>query len=573
MPGFCRLPRSGRIKATVGASRAAMNVVTLVSTTMALHGLVTFLAAGNLYLYWSLALFSWRYLRFVVNLAAFWCYSPSPRPSNPTYVPSRDVTVIIPTAGPERACFRETITSCAENKPAKIVIVTAGNELFAKTLRYVDELKRDYPLTRLVVEKTPVASKRHQIALAVAQIETDITVLLDDHVFWGPRYLESLLAPFEDSRVGLVGTHKRVRRADGLNTWGRFWNMLGATYLCRHNFDLRATNTVDGGVFVVSGRSCAMRTQILKHPEFLLGYTNEKFFFGMFGPLNPDDDNYNTRFAVRHGWKIKIQYTDDALMETTLGVEHPLGIKYLGQCQRWARTTWRSNLCSLITDRTVWASQPYCVYAVYLTSLTNFAAVTDPLLIYLFTHCPAYNTPLTLAGLVCWILFTKIVKVFDYFRRHPQDIPLFPAYLGFAYFHSLIKLWTLLTFWDCTWGGRQLENIKVRSALDAVPPSANPTASLRHDAINDHPNLAAIRSLRDRIGDLHAQQMQYVTGYQMPLLSELQHLRESLETLRGERSTTTESQGTALAELRQVIARLQAIQSSPYTVCRPPSNN
>ncbi len=339
--------------------------------------------------------------------------------------------------------------------------------------------------------------------------------------------------------------------------------MLGATYLCRHNFEIRATNSVDGGVFVVSGRTCAMRTQILKHPEFLPGYTNEKFFFATFGPLSPDDDNYNTRFAVRHGWKIKIQYTDDALMETTLGVEHPLCIKYLGQCQRWARTTWRSNLCSLITDRTVWASQPYCVYAVYLTSLTNFAAVTDPLLIYLFTRCPAYNAPFTLAGLVCWILFTKIVKVFDYFRRHPQDIPLFPAYLGFAYFHSLIKLWTLLTFWDCTWSGRQLENIKVRSTLDAVPSNASPT---RHDAnLNDHPDLAAIRSLRTRIVDLHAQQMEYVTGYQMPLLSELQRLRESLDTLRGDRSTMAESQGTILAELRQVIARLQATKPSNPT--------
>ncbi len=537
-----------------------MNVVILTSTAMALHKLLTILAANDPSLYWFLALFTWRYLRFVVNLAAFWCYSPSPRPINPTYVSSRDVTVVIPTAGPERSCFRETITSCAANKPAKIVIVTAGNERFVRTLRYIGDLTRDFPLTQVVVKKTQVASKRHQIALAVAEIETDITVLLDDHVFWGPRFLESLLAPFEDPRVGLVGTSKRVRRAEGLDVWGRFWNMLGATYLCRHNAEIRATNTIDGGVFVVSGRTCAMRTQILEHPEFLAGYTDEKFFFAMFGPLNPDDDNYSTRFSVRHGWKIKIQYTDDALMETTLGVEHPLCTKYLGQCQRWARTTWRSNLCSLLTDRTVWVSQPYCVYAVYLTSLTNFAAIVDPLLIYLLTRCPTYNTPLALAGLVCWILFTKIVKVFDYFRRHPQDIPLFPAYVCFAYFHSFIKLWALLTFWDCTWSGRVLENIKIRSTPDAVPPSPSPTASLRHDAIHDHPDLAAIRSLRARIVDLHDEQVQYVTDYQTPLLSELQHLREGLDRLRGDRSTTSESQSTVLAELRQVIARLQALQ-------------
>jgi cellulose synthase/poly-beta-1,6-N-acetylglucosamine synthase-like glycosyltransferase len=519
---------SERTKATMETPRAILNIAGLASITIGFYRLLTSLAVDDFYLYWFLALFVWRYLRFVVNLVAFWCYSPSPRPGRPSYVPCRDVTAVIPTVGPEQAFFRETIMACAANAPAKIVIVAAGDDIFDKTLGFLSEIRHAYPQTQFVVKKTQVASKRCQIALAVPHIKTDIAVLLDDHVFWGPRFLESLLAAFEDPSVGLVGTNKRVRRLEGLNLWRRIWNMLGAAYLCRHNFELRATNTMDGGVFVVSGRTCALRTEILQHPEFLPGYTNERFFFGLFGPLNPDDDNYNTRFAVRHGWKIKIQYTDDALMETTLGVEDPVCTKFLGQCRRWARTTWRSNLCSLVTDRSVWSCQPYCVYAVYLTSLTNFSALTDPLLIYLFVYSRAYAaSPWAVAGLVGWILFAKVVKVFDYFRRHPQDIPLFPAYLAFAYYHSLIKLWALLTFWDYTWSGRNLEQIQVDPA---VPDTATTTPSPQPQrGTGSHRSITALfRSLRTRIADLRAQQMQHMARYQLPLLSEMLLLQGAL---------------------------------------------
>ncbi|KAL2262070.1 hypothetical protein VTK26DRAFT_2597 [Humicola hyalothermophila] len=469
------------------ASRALFNVAAMAALIVAFHFLFSWAARDEPCLYWFLVLFTWRYLRFLINLAAFWCYSPAPKPTGiPTYTPSRDVTVIIPTVDPQGKGFKGCLTTCAQNKPAKIVIVTAGDELYVQTLHHVVQVERHFPSTKFVVDRTQVANKREQVALAVAHVETDITALLDDSSYWGPRYLEAILCPFEDPTVGLVGTNKLVQRKHGLNLWGRIWNMLGATYLLRHNFEIRATNTVDGGVFVVSGRTCAIRTAILRHPDFLPRYTNERFFFGLFGPLNPDDDNYNTRFVVKHGWKIKIQYTDDAEMRTTMGVDHPIPAKFLSQCRRWARTTWRSNLCSLITDRTVWASQPYCVYAVYLTSLTNFAAITDPLLIYLFTHTRTYSSyPGSLAGLVSWILFTKATKVFAYFHRYPQDICLFPAYVAFAYFHSFIKLWALLTFWDCNWSGRCLDQVKVKTTTTTTTTTSTTTSTPDSDSVAD----------------------------------------------------------------------------------------
>ncbi|GAB1309839.1 Capsule polysaccharide synthase Cps1 [Madurella fahalii] len=539
-----------------------LNVGAMVAIGFTFERLITWLAADEPYLYWFLCLLTWRYLRFVINLVAFWCYSPSPKPKGvPTYLPSRDVTVILPTVDPLGESFQECLETCAKNGPAKIIVVAAGDDLYFKTCRVIRGIEQQYKSIPFVVDRTQVASKRAQVALALSKVETAITVMMDDHVFWGLDFLKAILRAFEDPDVGLVGTNKRVRRLEGLSPWERVWNMLGATYLCRHNFEIRATNALDGGVFVVSGRTCAIRTEILQHPDFLPGYAHEKFLFGLLGPIGPDDDNYNTRFVVRHGWKIKIQYTDEAEMETVLGVEGMVHQKFLGQCRRWARTTWRSNLCSLITDRSVWAYQPYCVYAVYLTSLTNFAIVVDPLLIYLFTNSRAYVSFWSLGWLASWILFTKITKVFAYFWRHPQDLWLFPAYLLFAYFHSFIKFWALLTFWNCEWSGRELDTIKINTPSSPFPtrtPDHQIQVNNRHSR---HQYATVISAIQLQVNILRSQHAQYRPTYHLPLLAEVRSLRESLDYLQREQSQMRENQKAVMAELQHATMQIAEVNT------------
>lgn len=84
------------------------------------------------------------------------------------------------------------------------------------------------------------------------------------------------------------------------------FNMLGALYLERYNFEIRLTNAIDGGVFVILDRSSVYCTEIIKNNRFLDSFTNEKSFFGLFGLLNSDDDNYFIWYLVYNGWNIKI---------------------------------------------------------------------------------------------------------------------------------------------------------------------------------------------------------------------------------------------------------------------------
>ncbi|KAF2726584.1 hypothetical protein EJ04DRAFT_453054 [Polyplosphaeria fusca] len=407
-------------------------------------------------------LFLFRYFRLFVHLLSFWVlYRPKPIPKHPK-IGTKDCTVVIPTIDPQNSWFTKCLESIAANHPGAIYIVTVGNSLLEQTERIVHPIRTRYPNLHIEVSSCPIASKRIQLAHVIPKIpaSTKVIALVDDHVTWpSTAFLRTALAPFEEPNVGLVGTNKRVVRLDhgsGLSgLWGGFWNFLGAVYLERHNFEIRATSSIDGGVFVISGRTSLHRASILRDPAFLHSFQNEKVLG--FGPIAADDDNHITRWNVRHGWDIRIQYCEDAMIETTVG-EYP---RYLSQCLRWVRTTWRSNSCTLFTDRTVWKRQPWSVYAIHLTSLVNFALFYDAGLIYSLKQTAwAKENGIVVTYLILWIFASKMIKLVPYFLRHPHDLIYIPGYILFAYYHSLIKLWALVTFGSNAWCGRNLAAVE-----------------------------------------------------------------------------------------------------------------
>lgn len=107
-----------------------------------------------------------------------------------------------------------------------------------------------------------------------------------------------------------------------------FWNTIGGLYLQCHNFELRASNAADGGVFTVSGRTSLIRTSIVNNRRFTDQYTNEYILQcgGLFqgvGPVVSDDDNFLTRWATSHGWDVKMQFSEEATITIVLGT-YPL---------------------------------------------------------------------------------------------------------------------------------------------------------------------------------------------------------------------------------------------------------
>jgi len=289
-----------------------------------------------------------RYLRLLVHCISHWTYkSILPKAGEPKYT-ARDVTVIIPTIHNHFQDLRCSLQSILACRPAKLILVTTSNryealQQMAETLRLP---KSDYP-TAIEVLHIGKANKRVQICKALRRdhFRTQITILADDDVEWPQNLMPWILAPFEDDKMGGVGTCQSVKRVDGdLET--RVYNWLGAAYIERRNFEISATHNIDGGTSCMSGRTGAYRTEILKDCGFLDGFENE-----MWGKdiLYADDDNFITRWLVAHQWKTWVQYDPECEIETTLETS----IKFLYQCSRWARSNWRSNWKSLVRERYV----------------------------------------------------------------------------------------------------------------------------------------------------------------------------------------------------------------------------
>jgi cellulose synthase/poly-beta-1,6-N-acetylglucosamine synthase-like glycosyltransferase len=403
-----------------------------------------------------ISLYLFKFLKVIVYFTSWTLYKPCRIPAQPT-ITKNDVTVIIPTVGDLDDEFVECISSILATCPVQIILVTIDS----KIAHARDVCNTIDPKKIIVLSAGARGHKRVQIMHGVQRVQTKITVLADDHVFWPQTFLQSALAPFEEGGVGIVGTVKRVRRIKGQFGFSNFINYIACLYLERHNFECTASSNIDGCVFVISGRTVLLRTTVIKDPDFAQEYLNEYWLWGLVGPLHSDDDNFITRWMVNKGWKTIFHNDPGALMETSLGT-YGGWKKFRGQLDRWARTSWRSNSTTLFVDRTVWKTQLWSAYAVHFSAFVNLAFFYDGALFCTLYHAEIPGWVPSVLGnkvslfvlLGASLFLSKLIKSLPYLCRNPRDIVYLPFGIMFGYWHSWVKLWALLTCWDISWGTR-----------------------------------------------------------------------------------------------------------------------
>jgi cellulose synthase/poly-beta-1,6-N-acetylglucosamine synthase-like glycosyltransferase len=368
---------------------------------------------------------------------------------------SQTVTVIIPSVGEFGEEFKLCIDSILRNSPARIIVTTAGLLKMREAQKVCEKLEEGIPMRhkRIIVTAISEKNKRSQFIHAVVKVATPITCYADDHVFWPPAFLKHALAPFEDPLVGLVGTVKRVHRIKTGSFASRLLNYIAVIYLERHNFECTASYNIDGGVFIISGRTALTRTEILHSVDFRQGYLNETWWWGEVGPMKVDDDNYITRFMVNHGYKTVFHNEPAALMETTLGTEGGLE-KFSGQLLRWVRTTWRSHSTSLFAERKTWSVHPWTTYAIMISLFFNISLIYDTLL-FVTLHYSSYLSEYWCL-LVIFLVASKTIKQIPHLLRNTDDIwPFWIFGMLFGYVHSCFKIWGLFTAGNIEWCGRK----------------------------------------------------------------------------------------------------------------------
>ncbi|OJD26510.1 hypothetical protein ACJ73_02105 [Blastomyces percursus] len=258
-------------------------------------------------------LFFYRYVRLVGNCIGVLLYKPIQPPENPS-VTHRHVTVIVPTLEGHGTQLVDTLRSICFTKRHEIILSTIDRNRgrAEETARSIKD-----PQIKVTVTSVRNPSKRHQVAVAIEKVETYIFILADDDVFWAPcpSFLRWLLSPFEDPKMRGVATR-------GPEIWD-------------------ALNDCDGGVPCLSGRTLALRTDMVKDPAFLEPFVSEKWRSTQ---LNADDDNFITRHIIHHRWRMHFQNHPKVEVRTTLE-NNP---KFLKQCVRWSRSNWRSKFAQLI---------------------------------------------------------------------------------------------------------------------------------------------------------------------------------------------------------------------------------
>lgn len=404
----------------------------------------------------------------IVNCISHWTYRPVPLPENPTYT-SQDVTIILPTIAQGGDELETTLKTCLKAEPFELILVTID-----ANVDHLTKLANRINTKKIRVLSIRQANKRRQMCRAIPEVQTRITIFVDDDVMWPAKVLQWMLAPFEDPKTGGVGTSQRLRRPKTMS----MWSFLGAAYLERRNFDCSACLHIDGGLPCLSGRTVAYRSCILQEDAFTHDFTNETWGTCQ---LNADDDNFITRWLYRNNWKIRMQYHKEAEVQTTLE-DSP---KYLSQCLRWVRSNWRSNLTSLFTERHYWWTQPWSTYSVLQTTLTAWALPYDALIFtsayYAFEDLPSDQFQAIFTFLTLWTLFSKTVKLWGHYARYPADVRFIPLYIAFGYFHGAIKFWGACTLKETTWGSRDGADTDDGIRMMKLPPyGATPPAD-KHD--------------------------------------------------------------------------------------------
>ncbi|KAJ2998776.1 hypothetical protein NUW58_g215 [Xylaria curta] len=393
------------------------------------------------------ALFTFRYLRTIASIPIYLSTKPKPL-QNPPKFTGKDVTVIIPTtfkSPPELIKCLRTITACS---PFAIYIVTSDANV-APLSRYCHERALDVPV--LGVSRL---NKREQILKALPLVKTAITCLADDDVLWPARFLDYLLAVFEDPEVGAGGPLQRVRRNERPDAW----NFLGIGYLERRVWNNLATNSVDGSISTLSGRTAAYRTEILQTGEFSKYFLSDSW---RGKAISYGDDKCLTRYVYSHGWKIVIQPDPRATIETTVEPDR----KYISQCLRWARGHWQGNF-TVMSKETYWYSPRYIwgLYYIYLGQFQTPALLIDGLLFFFLSLAlKTASTNTANIAYVClgvWICFTKLVKLIPHFWRYPSDMKFIPLSILFSYAHGFINLYAAFTLQTTQWGSQNLSELE-----------------------------------------------------------------------------------------------------------------
>ena len=283
--------------------------------------------------------------------------------------------------------------------------------------------------------------KRSALGVGIKAARCEVIVLCDSDTSWEPGLLRAVVAPFEDQRVGGVGTRQNVYLAT-TSAWRRVadW-MIDVRYLDYVRAQSRA-----GAVACLSGRTAAYRRSAVLP---VLENLEEEYFLGV--RCVSGDDGRLTWLVLASGYKTVYQSTARA---TSMFPD--TGRAFFKQRLRWSRNSYRTYLTAMWKG---WAwRQPLVtqisVLQIMLTPVTMGFAVT-----YLIAWV-LHPQKLVAVVIVAWLLLGRAIRGISHLRERPSDIFVLPMVAVLTVVIALpVKSYALLTMNRQGWLTRNASQI------------------------------------------------------------------------------------------------------------------
>jgi cellulose synthase/poly-beta-1,6-N-acetylglucosamine synthase-like glycosyltransferase len=323
------------------------------------------------------------------------------RPKPPGFFTT--TSVVVPAYREDPDILLACLDTWLAEDPTEIIIVPDLAD--TEVIRRLQERAETEP--RLSVIPFAHTGKRSALGVGIRRASKEILILADSDTRWQPGLIRSVLAPFEDKKVGGVGTRQNAYLPK-TSAWRRAadW-MIDVRYLDYVRAQSRA-----GAVACLSGRTVAYRRSVVLP---VLEHLEDEFFLGR--RCLSGDDGRLTWLVLAQGYQTVYQSTARAL-----SMFPDKGRAFFKQRLRWSRNSYRCYLTA-IWKGWVWR-QPFVtqlsVLQIMLTPVTMGFAVT-----YL-TAWVLHPQRLVALAAVGWLLLGRALRGISHLRERPSDIWLLP---------------------------------------------------------------------------------------------------------------------------------------------------
>lgn len=358
-------------------------------------------------------LLSWSVWIVRVTLSRF--YRPVPAGFSTT------TSVVVPAYREDPDIIMRCLRSWLAENPTEVIVVPdlEDREVIAQLRRVTDRRLRVIPFAH--------EGKRSALGVGIRAATSEVIVLADSDTEWELGLLANILAPFEDPKVGGVGTRQNAYMAD-TSVWRRVadW-MIDIRYL-----DYVPSQARSGAVACLSGRTAAYRRSAIMP---ILGHMEHEFFLGRM--CISGDDGRLTWLVLAAGYKTVYQST-----ARTLSMFPDRLQPFLKQRLRWSRNSYRCYLTA-IWKGWLWR-QPL------ITQLTVLQFMFTPLtmgiafiyLVHWILHPQQYAAMIA----ILWLLVGRSLRGLSHLRQRPSDLAVLPVVaLATVFIALFVKVFAIVT--------------------------------------------------------------------------------------------------------------------------------